>query len=539
MRCGASARGSRLWTGLLEAKTGAGTHTREQLENYLDVAKKNKYDVVISLSNDLPAGAGELPVEVDKRKLTKVALRHLSWAEVIHEARMVLSHGGIDNPLQGWILSEFLRYIEHPKSGAAEFVDMGRHWVSIRDSVSAGTLRPGDPKAAAVAQSWIALARNLALRFTADLGVVVKHVLPRRVVNDADARTALTVNELANDGTFSATLRIPDAAGELRVTADLRTNKVSCSTTVSAPDEGTSGKRVTWVLRQLKNAPAELLVEALFTGPASSTCETVASARTTPRLLTDSQGGQLSSFVLTQSFTLGSKRSGTAASFINSVTSSAEIFYSEVVQPLREWVPAARRRPISLVKNKSTTKTDNERDSHRARNGRGRRGNPCSTTLLLGFGSNLQQQHGHTPAPRGPTHGPSLGSGVDCLDRTTRRPARRGRARNRGRNRMADRSPHGGTGLGGQRPRPTPLAARGTERSGAHHTFRAVHRKQEPAEHSPVHPSGLLPIAAGPQPHPRSRLPVQAERHQLRLNGDTDFCGEHSRRSADRLAVLT
>lgn len=335
------ARGSRLWTGLLEAKTGAGTLTREQLENYLDVAKKHKYDVVISLSNDLPAGVGELPVEVDKRKLTKVALRHLSWAEVIHEARMVLSHGGIDNPLQGWILSEFLRYIEHPKSGAAEFVDMGRHWVSIRDSVGTGTLRAGDPKAAAVAQSWIALARNLALRFTADLGVTVKHVLPRRVVNDAEARTALTVNELANDGTFSATLRIPDAAGELRISANLRTNKVSCSTTVSAPDEGTAGKRVSWILRQLKSAPEDLLVEAAFTGPAASTCETLASARATPRLLTDGQGGQVSSFVLTRAFTLGSKRSGTAASFINSVTGSAESFYADVVQPLREWVPSA------------------------------------------------------------------------------------------------------------------------------------------------------------------------------------------------------
>lgn len=110
-------RGARLWTGLLEVKTGAGKHSREQLENYLDIAKKNKYDVVISLSNDLPAGAGELPVEVDKRKLTKIALRHLSWAEVIHEARMVLSHGGIDNPLQAWILHEFLRYIEHPSQG--------------------------------------------------------------------------------------------------------------------------------------------------------------------------------------------------------------------------------------------------------------------------------------------------------------------------------------------------------------------------------------------------------------------------------------
>ncbi|MCJ0904515.1 TerD family protein [Rhodococcus sp. ARC_M6] len=334
-------RGSRLWTGLLEVKTGAGKHSREQLENYLDIAKKNKYDVVISLSNDLPASAGELPVEVDKRKLTKVALRHLSWAEVIHEARMVLSHGGIDNPLQAWILNEFLRYIEHPKSGASEFVDMGRHWVAIREGVSAGTLRSGDPKAASIADSWIALARNLALRFTAELGVTVKHVLPRRATNDADYRTELTVEELANDGTFSALLRIPDAAGELRVVADMRTNKITCTTVVSAPDEGTSGKRVAWVLRQLKNAPADLLIEAAFSGPTSSTCEPHAEVRATPRILTDGQSGQLSSFVLMQTFTLGSKRAGTAASFISSVTHSAESFYAEVIQPLREWVPAA------------------------------------------------------------------------------------------------------------------------------------------------------------------------------------------------------
>ncbi|WP_024793699.1 TerD family protein [Tomitella biformata] len=335
------ARGSRLWTALLEVKTGAGKHSREQLENYLDIAKKNKYDVVISLSNDLPAGAGELPVEVDKRKLTKVGLRHLSWAEVIHEARMALSHGGIDNQLQAWILHEFLRYIEHPKSGASEFVDMGRHWVTIRDSVSAGTFRSGDPKAASVAYSWITLARNLALRFTAELGVNVRHILPRRAVSDADYRTELTVVELETDGTFSAQLRIPEAAGELKIVADMRTNKVTCSTVLTAPDEGTAGKRVTWALRQLKIAPADLLIEALFTAPTSSTCKPHAEVRATPRILIDGQSGQLGSFVLMQTFTLGSKRAGTAASFIGSVTQSAETFYADVIQPLREWVPAA------------------------------------------------------------------------------------------------------------------------------------------------------------------------------------------------------
>lgn len=112
---------------------------------------------------------------------------------------------------------------------------MGRHWVSIRDAISAGTLRSGDPKAASIADSWIALARNLALRFTAELGVSVKHVLPRRAVSDAIYRTELTVEELANDGTFTAALRIPYAAGQLTIIADMRTNKITCSTAVTAP----------------------------------------------------------------------------------------------------------------------------------------------------------------------------------------------------------------------------------------------------------------------------------------------------------------
>src|SRR5690606_38581762 len=73
------ARGGRVWTALLEVKTGNGKLDRTQLENYLDVARRKKYDVVVGLSNDVPASAGELPVEVDRRKLTKVALRHLSW----------------------------------------------------------------------------------------------------------------------------------------------------------------------------------------------------------------------------------------------------------------------------------------------------------------------------------------------------------------------------------------------------------------------------------------------------------------------------
>lgn len=334
-------RGAKQWTGLLEVKTGNGKLRRDQLESYLDVARRKKYDAVVSLSNDIPAGPGELPVQVDRRKLTKVALRHLSWAEVAHEARMLTTHGGIDDALQAWILAEFLRFLDHPRSGAAEFVDMGRHWVTVRDAVTQGTLRAGDTKALTVADTWVSLSRHLALRLTAELGVEVKHVLARKFQSDPAARAAAVAERLATDGSFEAVLRIPDTAGDLTVIADVRTNKVRCRTTIAAPDEGTQARRVSWLTKQLTEAPGRVQVEAVFAERGNETCEFLDTVRTTPKSLIDGRTSPIVSFTLEQTFPMGNKRSGTAASFIASVTTATDAFYGAVMQPLREWVPAA------------------------------------------------------------------------------------------------------------------------------------------------------------------------------------------------------
>ncbi|WP_228002977.1 TerD family protein [Nocardia australiensis] len=338
-------RGNRVWTGLLEVKTGNSKLKRDQLESYLDVARRKKYDVVVSLSNDVPAGPGELPVEVDRRKIAKVALRHLSWAEVAHEARMLLSHGGIDNDLHAWILGEFLRYLDHPRSGATEFVDMGRHWVAVRDAVTAGTLRAGDQKALLVADTWVSLSRHLALRLTAELGVTVKHVLSRRHYTDPAARSAAVAERLASDGTFEAVLRIPGTVGDLVVCADVRTNKIRCRTTLDAPTEGTSARRLSWLLKQLEDAPGNVQVEVVFSERGNEVCEHLDTVRTDPKALTGGRAGVIVSFALEQTFPMGNRRSGTAASFVASVTSAADAFYGSVVQPLRGWVPPAPKQP--------------------------------------------------------------------------------------------------------------------------------------------------------------------------------------------------
>src|SRR5215210_7501507 len=137
-------RGQRSWTALVEVKTGTNPLVAEQLENYLDVARDNGFEALITISNEIPPAAGQHPTQVDKRKLRKVALHHLPWSQILAEAVMQKEHRGVADPDQAWILGELIRYLEHPRSGALEFDDMGPAWVPAREAVAAGTLRTTD-----------------------------------------------------------------------------------------------------------------------------------------------------------------------------------------------------------------------------------------------------------------------------------------------------------------------------------------------------------------------------------------------------------
>lgn len=335
------ARGGKVWTALLEVKTGSGQLRTEQVEQYLDVARVKGYDAVVTLSNEIAPGTGEHPVSVDARKLKSVALYHLSWAEVLHEARMVLTHRGVADPMQAWTLAELIRYLEHPRSGATGFDDMGSSWVLVREAVAAGTLRAGDSKVPTVANSWIRLVRQLCLRLTAELGVPVTHVMPRQLAGDPAARARAAVEQLASEGTMSATLKVPGAAGPLTVVADLRISKVRVSASVRAPQEGGPQRRITWLLRQLAGAPDDTLVDVHYAGAAQDTCERLGDVRESAGALVSERAGDVTSFEVTTVAPLGTKRSGLKGAFIPSVIGATEAFYSAVLQPVRGWVPPA------------------------------------------------------------------------------------------------------------------------------------------------------------------------------------------------------
>ncbi|HEV8567836.1 MAG TPA: stress response protein [Actinoplanes sp.] len=337
-------RGQRQWTALLEVKTGSNALQAEQLERYLDIARENGFDALITISNEIPPVAGQHPTAIDRRKLRKVALHHLPWSEILTHAVMQKEYRGVADPDQAWILGELIRYLEHPRSGAMEFSDMGPAWVPVREAIGAGTLRPADAHAAEVAGRFDALVRYASLKLGRQLGIEVIAALSRRDLADPAARTQALVAQLTAGGTMTGGLKIPGAVGPLLITADLRAGKIICQVDVDAPKEGRVTTRVNWLVRQLRDAPETLRIEA-FTmhsrGP--GTAELLRVVRDNPMAVISETTRELRSFRVAQSSAAGTKRGTGRGSFIDSFLSAIDDFYEQVLQNLKPWIAAPPR----------------------------------------------------------------------------------------------------------------------------------------------------------------------------------------------------
>jgi hypothetical protein len=338
------ARGGRTWTALVEVKTGNHQLQPEQLEAYLDIAREQEFDALVTISNEIPSMAGQHPTKVDKRKLRKVHLHHWSWTYILSTAVMQKEHKGVSDPEQAWILGELIRYLEHPRSGAMELEDMGASWVPVRQSVNAGTLRSTDKTIPEVAARFDALLRYAALRLGRQLGTDVVHVLSRKELANPALRAQSLLDSLVTKGSLTGAIRIPNTVAPIHVTADLRANRLTCHIDVDAPKEGRPTTRVNWLVRQLKSAPDSVRVEAfLANARGDGAAELLSVVREHPAVLITDPKRELRSFRVAMTAQMGSKRGRGRGTFIDSVLDLVDTFYGDVVQNVKAWSAAPPR----------------------------------------------------------------------------------------------------------------------------------------------------------------------------------------------------
>jgi hypothetical protein len=336
-------RGKKSWRCLVEVKTDNVPLGVEQVSKYLDLAREHQFDAVLTISNQISGGPQDVPVSVDGRKLRKVDLRHLSWWRILTEAVMQHQHRGVKDADQAWILGELIAYLEHEKSGAVGFEDMGKNWVQVRNSARDGTIRGTDPGVRDVVDRWEQLIEYLCLWLSQDLGVPVKTAQSR--ASDGEQWTESLLKSLESEGKLDGSFRVPDAVGPIDVEADLRSRLTRSSVKVAAPKEGRPLTRVNWILRQLGKAPRDLRIEVQFARTKETTASLLVDALEDPKALLSPSDPKREprSFILSLARPLGTKRGRGERSFVLETRRQVVSFYGDLVENLRDWQPKAPR----------------------------------------------------------------------------------------------------------------------------------------------------------------------------------------------------
>jgi hypothetical protein len=330
-------RGQTRWRALVEVKTSGAALQTEQVGRYLEMARDHGFRAVLTISNQITARPEDSPVAIDRRKTRRVDLFHLSWWRIMTEAVLQHRFRGVADPDQAWLLGELIAYLDHERSGASGFQDMGPAWVRVRDGARQGTLRASDKEVRTIAERWEQFVDYLALGLSQDLGRDVEPMRPRK--QTLTERVDALVQDLEGTGTLTGAVRVPDAVAPVAIRADLRARQLVTSLSIDAPRDGRPTSRINWMIRQLASAPADVRLTVAFSGARETTSVLLSEAREYPqRLLSPSDAKrEPRTFELAMTRPLGIKSGKGQGSFVGETRRQVVDFYGELVQNLKRW----------------------------------------------------------------------------------------------------------------------------------------------------------------------------------------------------------
>jgi len=338
--------GKGVWSALIEAKTGSAGLKQEQCEDYLVLARQLGADAVITISNQYSAVPAHHPVSVSKAKTKKVGFFHFSWLSLMSKASLLLESRDVDDPEQAFLLRELIRFLKHPSSGVSGFTRMASSWSTVCVKVKQGAmLRKKDPIVLETVTSWHQLIRYLALELTGSLSQPVRVHLSRRHVHDPSARVNADVDGVVKDSVLMSDISIPNAASLLTISADLRRRTLNLSMSLKAPtDRKRATSSINWLLRQLREVEREdLLIRADWPRRLSDTTGTITDVRNDPTCLIHEGIKDLpQSFEIVRVIDLAGKFSG-VKTFVEYTSREVPLFYKDVGEHLRAWVPPPPR----------------------------------------------------------------------------------------------------------------------------------------------------------------------------------------------------
>ena len=335
---------SSAWRALVEAKIRNAKLDNQQIKSYVDLAKANNYNAVITISNDFAAIPSHHPTYTD-RLPTHVDLFHFSWTSILTHAKLLLNADELSGSAHRFLISELVRFLDHPSSGLRRFDHMPDTWKPLVTSVTAGaglaSLHKEAPHVTDAVASWHQETRDLALQLTGLVSSPVAMKLPRTHVSDPQRRIMDDADALCAAAQLRAEYTVPNAAGPIEVTADLRGRSLIVAMKVDAPEDRVSTKaRLNWLLRQLqKSAHDDLHVVAHWPRTKATTQAPLAEIREHPGALDfPARPNPATAFTVRMVRQVGARFAG-SRSFIREIEDIVPAFYAQVGQRLKVWQP--------------------------------------------------------------------------------------------------------------------------------------------------------------------------------------------------------
>ena len=337
------------WRALIETKVGNAELQDDQVERYRKIAKDQKIDAVITISNAFTAAPGNHPLESVRRSRNTVPVYHWSWMAILTSVDMLLGNEEVADREQRILLNELLRFLTHDSAGVRGFDRMPPEWATLGKSIrEGGQVRPSGADTLSVVAAWHQETRDLALILSRLTGRTVQERLSRSVQKDPGSRRKDDAQNFASTCQLSCSLIVPDTAGDLRVIMDFRTRTISAGMGINAPGDKNSNKaRLNWLLRQLSKLekPEQIIIRAIWPGRSAPTQVSLDKLREKPELIEEGKGDQtLNSFVVLMVKECGG-RFVQLSNVIEDLEQIVPDFYHLVGQNLSAWQsPAPRAR---------------------------------------------------------------------------------------------------------------------------------------------------------------------------------------------------
>lgn len=327
---------------LVEAKIGNAELTAGQLESYLELAKLNGIDGLLTISNQFAPLPSHHPVVVSPVSTRKAALWHWSWMYVLTQTTLHLGNDGVRDREQRVVLNELVRFLSHPSTGVKSFDQMPAAWSAVAATVQAGgVLSAKSTDTEDVVGAWYQETRDLALILTRQLGEEVSIRVPRAHAQSPELRLKSDVDRLVAECCLRSVFFVPNTAAAIEICADFTRRAVYASMRVAAPGDRKSTKaRLTWLLRQLgKSKPENIHVRLHWPGRAPFTQYPLDQLRQDPGIA-EQAGKVVSSFEVLFARDLAG-RFAQRRNFIVDLEEAIPDFYEQVGQHLKAWQPQA------------------------------------------------------------------------------------------------------------------------------------------------------------------------------------------------------